>query len=105
MATIHFNEGGGPRCRDLPGLPVMTTDRAAVTCKRCLHALNAPVYVGTSRGRKQYELTCSGGPWADKKVVLSAQVGGPMSMWIHVGEHVGRYNMNTGVWTPKGKTE
>lgn len=103
MAVTHYNEGGGPRCRDLPGLPVMTTDAADVTCKRCLHALNAPEYVGQSRGRKQFKLTARGGPWDGKEVVLAEQVSGPMSMWIHVGGHVGRYNMNTGVWTPKEK--
>lgn len=105
MAATHYTEADGEsycrRRRDR----TLTTDAAAVTCKRCLRALNAPVYVGTSRGRRQFKLTAKGGPWDGKEVVLGEQVSGPMSMWIHVGEHVGRYNMNTGVWTPKEMTE
>lgn len=110
MAATHWEVDGSTLCgrdaSDGPRILLLTTaDAADVTCKRCLHALNAPEYVGTSRGRKQYKLTAKGGPWDGKEVVLGEQVSGPMSMWIHVGEHVGRYNMNTGVWTPKEMTE
>lgn len=51
-------------------------------------------------------LTFKGGPWNKQEGILPVQPDtDPMSMWIHVGKHVGRYNMNTGVWTPKEKTE
>ena len=103
MAATHWEVDGESLCGRRPDSITLTTTSADVTCKRCLHALNAPVYVGSSRGRKQYKLTARGGPWDGKEVVLGAQESGPMSMWIHVGEHVGRYNMNTGVWTPKEK--
>lgn len=105
MAATHWEVDGESLCGRRPDRITLTTDSAAVTCKRCLHALNAPEYVGTNRGRKQFKLTAKGGPWDGKEVVLGEQVSGPMSMWIHVGEHVGRYNMNTGVWTPKEKAE
>lgn len=105
MAATHWEVDGGSLCGRRPDRITLTTDAADVTCKRCLHALNAPEYVGTSRGRKQYKLTAKGGPWDGKEFVLGEQVSGPMSMLICVGKHAGRYNMNTGVWTPKERTE
>lgn len=40
-----------------------------------------------------------GGPWHGHATVLPRQAAhDPLSLPIRVGEHVGRYNLNTGVW-------
>lgn len=104
-ATHHINPGElFAACGRDSRRVAITNDGGDTTCKTCAKAI-VRTFVGTSRGRKQYELTCKGGPWDGKKALFGEQVSGAMSMWIHVGEHVGRYNMNTGVWTPKEKAE
>ena len=63
-------------------------------------------FVGQSRNRKQYKLTCKGGPWDGQEAVFPQQEAclddklGALSLPIRVGEHVGRYNLNTGTWVP-----
>lgn len=101
MAATHFEVDGSTSCgRNLPR-GQHTTDSQAVTCKQCLHTLNAPKFVGENRGRKQYALVCTGGPWDGKETVFARQESSPLSIVIRVGEHVGRYNLNTGEWVPK----
>lgn len=42
-----------------------------------------------------------GGPWHGHAALIPRQPDhDPMSLPIRVGEHVGRYNLNTGAWTP-----
>lgn len=44
---------------------------------------------------------CVGGPWDKQEAMLPRQsAGNPLSLPIRVGEHVGRYNLNTGTWVP-----
>lgn len=103
--AIHFIEPGDTRAPCGRGLlSVARTDvRDEVTCKQCLHKLNAPEFVGESRGRKQYKLVCQGGPWDGQETVFARQESSPLSIMIRVGEHVGRYNLNTGAWVPMEK--
>jgi hypothetical protein len=109
--AIHYIEVGAPRALCGRGLLTVarTDEPSEVTCKQCLHKLNAPVFVGQNRNRDQYQLKCVGGPWADQDVVFPFQGslatpakydGGSLSLPIRVGEHVGRYNLNTGHWVP-----
>ena len=104
MAAIHHAEAGATltACgRDALRLAhSYTADN--VTCKSCTKAM-AHEYVGTSRGRKQYKLTCKGGPWNGSEAVFAEQESSPLSIMIRVGEHVGRYNLNTGAWVPMEK--
>lgn len=52
-------------------------------------------------GKNTREVVLSGGPWDCQKAVLPRQnETDPLSLPIRVGEHAGRYNLNTGVWTP-----
>lgn len=45
--------------------------------------------------------TCVGGPFDKLDVLMPMQPdNSPMSLPIRVGEHVGRYNLNTGAWVP-----
>lgn len=82
-----------------------TSETSKVTCKQCLHKLNAPVFVGQSRNRDQFQLRCSGGPWDGQDVVFprqdSSHVNAGLSIPIRVGEFTGRYNLNDGTWVPK----
>jgi hypothetical protein len=105
--AIHYIEVGAPRALCGRGLLTVarTDEPSEVTCKQCLHKLNAPVFVGQNRNRDQYQLKCVGGPWADQDVVFPQQEGGSLgqaalSLPTRVGEHVGRYNLNTGHWVP-----
>ena len=100
--AVHYIEAGETLAACGRGLlSVARTDvRDEVTCERCLYILNAPEYVGTSRGRKQYKLICQGGPWDGQETVFARQESSPLSIMIRVGEHVGRYNLNTGAWVP-----
>ena len=100
--AIHYIEVGAPRALCGRGLLTVarTDEPSEVTCKQCLHKLNAPVFVGQNRSRHQYQLKCAGGPWADQDVVFPEQEGTPLSLPIRVGEHVGRYNLNTWHWVP-----
>lgn len=66
----------------------------------CGRGLNAPEFVGRNRNRKQFKLTCVGGPWDGQEAVFPEQDGTPLSLPIRVGEHVGQYNLNTGAWVP-----
>jgi hypothetical protein len=63
---------------------------------------NAPKFVGQNRNRQQFQLLCEGGPWAGQGVVFPRQDTGTssLSLVVRVGEHVGRYNLNTGTWVP-----
>ena len=46
-------------------------------------------------------LNCKGGPWDMQVVMFPTQpADDPLSLPIRVGEHVGRYNLNTGHWVP-----
>ena len=76
-----------------------------VTCKRCLHKLNAPKFVGQHRMRLMYQVTMQGGPYDGQIVVLprqdSGHVNAALSLPIRVGGFTGRYNLNTGTWVPK----
>lgn len=46
-------------------------------------------------------LKCKGGPWDKQEVMFPRQpLGNALSLPIRVGEHVGRYNLNTGAWVP-----
>lgn len=112
MAATHWEVDGATLCgRNATCgqriLLLTTTDPRSVTCKRCLRALTAPVFVGQNRNREQFKLTCVGGPWDGQDVVFpkqeGSQYGGEMSLPIRVGEHVGRYNLNTGHWVPLEK--
>ena len=106
MVTVHHARAGEAltSCgRDATRL-ARSEDKADTTCKRCLHILNAPKFVGESRGRKQYKLICQGGPWDGQETVFARQESSPLSIMIRVGEHVGRYNLNTGAWVPAGAT-
>lgn len=100
--ATHYIESGAKRAVCGRGLltVVRTTDPSNVTCKQCLHKLNAPEFVGESRGRKQYKLVCQGGPWDGQETVFARQESSPLSIMIRVGEHVGWYNLNTGAWVP-----
>lgn len=101
MVTVHHAEAGAAltACgRDASRL-AHSEDKADTTCKSCIKA-NAPEFIGMSRGRKQYKLVCQGGPWDGQETVFARQEGGPLSIMIRVGEHVGRYNLNTGAWVP-----
>lgn len=52
-------------------------------------------------GKNNREAALSGGPWSGHTAVLPRQNDtDPMSLPIRVGEHAGRYNLNTGAWTP-----
>ena len=102
MATIHLVNPGEPITvcgRDWRRLSITSADDE-VTCKSCIKA-NGPGFVGESRGRKQYKLTCKGGPWGGSEAVFAHQEGSPLSIMIRVGEHVGQYNLNTGEWRAK----
>ena len=100
--AIHYIEAGAARAACGRGLRTvaLTSEPTEVTCKQCLHKLNAPEFVGENRGRKQYKLVCQGGPWDGQETVFARQESGPLSIMIRVGEHVGRYNLNTGAWVP-----
>lgn len=52
------------------------------------------------RGKSKFhKVVCKGGPWNGKDVLVPLQDSGdPFSLPIRVGEYVGRYNLNTGVW-------
>ena len=105
--AIHYIEPGlfDTPCGRVSRRVAITGESSEVTCKQCLHKLNAPKFVGQNRNRQQFELTCSGGPWDGEDVVLPRQeadhMGSALSLPIRVGEHVGRYNLNTGTWVPK----
>jgi hypothetical protein len=48
-----------------------------------------------------YQVTMQGGPYDGQIVVLPQQpTGDELGLPIRVGEHVGRYNLNTGAWVP-----
>lgn len=50
---------------------------------------------------KSFNVEFIGGPWDGKVGTMKTQPDGdPLSLPIHVGDHVGRYNMNTGAWVP-----
>ena len=101
MVTVHHARAGEAltACgRDARRL-TKHDDKSMTTCKSCIKA-NGPEFVGESRGRKQYKLTCKGGPWGGSEAVFAQQEASPLSIMIRVGEHVGRYNLNTGAWVP-----
>lgn len=73
-----------------------------------------PKRLGQHRNRQQFLLTCDGGPWDGQDVVFPHQGANPssaatdsgaLSLPIRVGEHVGRYNLNTGAWVPMETVE
>jgi hypothetical protein len=108
--AVHYIEPGlfdTPCGRDSRRVAI-TGEPTEVTCKQCLHKLNAPKFVGQNRNRDQYQVRCVGGPWDGQDVVLprqdSSHVNAGLSLPIRVGEHVGRYNLNTGTWVPKEKS-
>jgi hypothetical protein len=102
QAVHHLQPGTDTTACGRYGLRLARTDEPAeVTCKRCLHKLNAPKFVGQNRNRDQYQVRCVGGPWDGQDVVMPHQTMGPMSLPIRVGEFTGRYNLNTGTWVPK----
>ena len=101
MLTIHFTKVGAPvtACgRDARRVP-RTDEVSEANCKTCAKVL-AHQFVGESHGRKQFRLVCKGGPWDNREVVFPWQEPGTLSLPIRVGEHVGRYNLNTGHWVP-----
>lgn len=104
--AIHYFEHDATRALCGRGLlSVARTDEPSeVTCKQCLHKLNAPKFVGQNRNRDQYQLKCVGGPWTGQDVVFprpdSSHNNAGLSLPIRVGEYVGRYNLNTGYWVP-----
>lgn len=103
MAAIHHANDGDSRTtcgRDARRL-THTYQWYNVTCGVCRKA-NDPQFIGESRGRKQYKLICQGGPWDGQETVFARQESSPLSIMIRVGEHVGRYNLNTGAWVPAG---
>ena len=107
MITIHYAEGGAPTTvcgRDATRL-ARSDEPSEANCKRCLHALNAPTFIGQHRTRKQFKLVCVGGPWGGREVVFPKQDADELPLPIRVGEHVGRYNLNTGHWVPLEKAE
>lgn len=101
MVTVHYlkDDGMAPCGRDASKL-TRTKDRDEVTCGQCVKALNAADFVGVSRGREQFKVKCRGGPWGGSIAVFPAQYTGDLSLPIRVGEHVGRYSLNTGHWVP-----
>lgn len=102
----HYTKTGAPMTgcgRDARRL-AHTDSQDDVTCKACAKII-ARTFVGESRGRKQYKIVCKGGPWGGSEAVFAEQESGmgdsgAMSLPIRVGEHVGRYNLNTGTWVP-----
>lgn len=100
--AVHYIKVGAARAACGRGLLTVcrTNEPTEVTCKRCLQRLNAPKLVGESRGRKQFKVICKGGPWDGSEAVFAHQETSPLSIVIRVGEHVGRYNLNTGAWVP-----
>ena len=109
--AIHYIEAGAARAACGRGLLTVarTDEPTEVTCKQCLHKLNAPVFVGQNRNRDQFQLRCVGGPWDGQDVVFPRQESGSfgqaaMSLPIRVGEFAGRYNLNNGTWVPKEKS-
>lgn len=105
--AIHYIESGAARAACGRGLLTVarTDEPTEVTCKKCLHKLNAPVFVGQNRNRDQFQLNCVGGPWDGQDVVFPRQeaghLGAALSLPIRVGEFAGRYNLNNGTWVPK----
>lgn len=108
--AIHYIEAGAARAACGRGLlTVCRTDQPTeVTCKKCLHKLNAPVFVGQNRSRDQFQLRCLGGPWDGQDVVFPRQeaghLGAALSLPVRVGDFAGRYNLNDGTWVPKEKS-
>jgi hypothetical protein len=100
--ATHYIELGAKRAACGRGLLTVsrTDEPTEVTCKNCLHKLNAPKFIGQHRNRQQFLLTCDGGPWDKQEVVVPEQDSCAMSLPIRVGEHVGRYNLTTGAWVP-----
>jgi hypothetical protein len=107
--AVHYIEAGAARAACGRGLLTVcrTDEPTEVTCKQCLHKLNAPKFVGQNRNRDQYQVRCVGGPWDGQDVVLprqdSSHVNAGLSLPIRVGEFTGRYNLNTGTRVPKEK--
>jgi hypothetical protein len=105
--AVHYIEAGAARAACGRGLLTVcrTDEPTEVTCKQCLHKLNAPKFVGQNRNRDQYQVRCVGGPWDGQDVVLPRQeaghMGAALSLPIRVGDFTGRYNLNTGTWVPK----
>jgi len=101
--AVHYIEAGAARAACGRGLLTVcrTDEPTEVTCKQCLHKLNAPKFVGQNRNRDQFQVRCVGGPWDGQDVVFPHQEGTPESLPIRVGEFTGRYNLNTGTWVPK----
>lgn len=110
MAATHLEAAGHTLCGRSTAcgqriLLLTIGEPSEVTCKQCLHKLNAPKLVGQNRSRDQHQLRCVGGPWAGQDVVFPKQESGrigqaALSLPVRVGEHVGRYNLNTGHWVP-----
>ena len=101
MVTVHYMQDGmfaacGRNTLNL----CRSADKEDVTCKQCRKSMDAPELVGHSRDRAQYKVVCRGGPWGGSEAVFARQESGELSLPIRVGEHVGRYNLNTGHWVP-----
>lgn len=106
MVTVHCLISGQlyTACGRDSRRVAITDDAGETTCKACAKAI-ARTFVGESRGRKQYKIVCKGGPWGGSDAVFPEQECGSLgqaalSLPIRVGEHVGRYNLNTGHWVP-----
>ena len=105
--AVHYFEPDETRAACGRGLLTVarTDEPTEVTCKQCLHKLNAPVFVGQNRNRAQFQLSCVGGPWDGQDVVFPRQeaghLGAALSLPARVGEFAGRYNLNDGTWVPK----
>lgn len=52
-------------------------------------------------GKNSATVVLEGGPWHGHAALIPRQPErDPWSLPIRVGEHAGRYNLNTGAWTP-----
>ena len=51
-------------------------------------------------------IVLSGGPWNEQPFTFRPRdrAKHDYSLPVRVGEHVGRYNLNTGAWVPAGAT-
>lgn len=101
MVTTHYAESAEAptACGREPLKLAWSTSIDETSCKACKKAA-AHQFVGESRGRKQFKIVCKGGPWGGSEAVFPKQESGDLSLPIRVGEHAGRYNLNTGHWVP-----
>lgn len=54
--------------------------------------------------RKVHKILCWGGPWDGMVACFPLQSpDDPLSLPVRVGQFVGRYNLNNGMWVPHGQ--